>query len=52
MATKLQSETTLSTKEAEIIAPAHGCCKLFLIMDEGSITSNAIDLPVGHIEKF
>ena len=30
---KLQTETALSTMEAEIIALAHCCCELFCVMD-------------------
>ncbi len=30
----LQSETALSTTEAEIVALAHSCCNLFPIMNE------------------
>ncbi len=45
---KLQSETTLSTMEAEIVALAHSCCKLFPIMDGVSIIGKAIGLPVGN----
>ena len=45
---KLQSETALSTMDAEIIALAHCCCKLFPIMDGVSIMGKAIGLPVGN----
>ncbi len=45
---KLQSETALSTMEAEIVALAHSCCKLFTIMDGVSIMGKAIGLPVGN----
>ncbi len=45
---KLQSETALSTMEAEIVALAHSCCKLFPIMDGVSIMSKAIGIPVGN----
>ncbi len=41
---KLQSETTLSIMEAEIIALAHSCCELFLIMDGVSVMGKAIGL--------
>ncbi len=44
---KLQSETAESTMEAEIVALAHSCCKLFLIMDGVSIMGKAIGLSVG-----
>ncbi len=33
--------------EAEIVALAHSCCKLFPIMDGVSIMGKAIGLPVG-----
>ncbi len=45
---KLQLETTLSTKEVEIIALAHSCCKLISIMDGVSIMDKAIGLLVGN----
>ncbi len=45
---KSQSETALSTMEAEIVALAHSCCKLFPIMDGFSIMGKAIGLPVGN----
>ncbi len=45
---KLQSETALSTMEAEIVALVHSCCKLFPIMDGVSIMGKAIGLPVGN----
>ncbi len=45
---KLQSETALSTMEAEIVALAHSCRKLFPIMAGVSIISKAIGLPVGN----
>ncbi len=44
----LQTETTLSTMEAEIVALAHSCCELFPIMDGVSIMGKAISLPVGN----
>ncbi len=43
---KLQSFTTLSTMEAEIIALAHSFCELFPIMDGVSIMGKAIGLAV------
>ncbi len=46
---KLQSETALSTMEAEIVALAHSCCELFPIMDGVNIMGKAIGLPVGNI---
>ncbi len=45
---KLQSETALSTMEADIVVLAHSCCMLFSIMDRVSIMGKAIDLPVGN----
>ncbi len=45
---KLQSETTLTTIEAEIVVLAHGCCKPSPIMDGVSIMGKAIGLPVGN----
>ncbi len=45
---KLQSETTLSTMEAEIIALVQRFCKLFLIINGVSIMGKAIGLPVGN----
>ncbi len=45
---KLQSETALSTMEAEIVALAHSCHELFPIMDGVSIMGKAIGLPVGN----
>ncbi len=45
---KLQSETALSTMEAEIVALAHSCCELFPIMDGVSIMGKAIGIPVGN----
>ncbi len=43
---KLQTETALSTMEAEIVALAHSCCELFPIMDRVSIMGKAIGLPL------
>ncbi len=45
---KLQSETTLSTMEAKIIALGHSCCELFPIMDGVSIMGKAIGFPDGN----
>ncbi len=45
---KLQSETALSTMEAEIVALAHSCHELFPIMDGVSIMGKVIGLPVGN----
>jgi hypothetical protein len=42
---KLQSETALSTMEAEIIALAHSCRELLPIMDMVKALSNAFGLP-------
>ena len=44
---KLQTETALSTMEAEIIALAHSCRELFPIMDTVECLGEAIGLPVG-----
>ncbi len=43
---KLQSETNLSIMEAEIIALAQNCWKLFPVVDGVSIMGKAIDLPI------
>lgn len=45
---KLQSETALSTMEAEIVAMAHSCRELFPIMDMVSELGPAVSLKVGH----
>ncbi len=45
---KLQSETALSTMEAEIVALDHSCLKLLPIMDGVCIMGKAIGLPVGN----
>ncbi len=45
---KLQSEAAPFMMEAEIVALAHSCCKLFLIMDGVSIMGKAIGLPGGN----
>ncbi len=45
---KLQSETALSTMEADMVALAHSSCELFPIMDGVSIMGKAIGLPVGN----
>ncbi len=44
----VQSETSLSTMEAEIIALAHSWCKLLSIMDGVSIMGKAIGIPFGN----
>ena len=44
---KLQTETVLSTMEAEIVVLAHSCQELFLIMDMVSSIGPAIGLEVG-----
>ncbi len=41
---KLQSDTALSTMEADIETIAHNCCKLFPIMDGVSIMGKVIGL--------
>ncbi len=43
---KLQSETALSTMEAEIVALAHNCHKLFPIMDGVSIMGKVISTTI------
>ena len=43
---KLQTETALSTMEAEIIALAHCCRELFPIMDMVSLLGTKVGLPV------
>ncbi len=45
---KLQSETDLSTMEAEKVALAHSCQELFLIMDGVNIMDKAIDIHFGN----
>ncbi len=45
---KLQSETALSTVEAEIIALAYSCCKLLPTTGGVSIMGKTIDFPVGN----
>ena len=42
---KLQSETALSTIEAEIVALAHSCRELFPIMDLVASMSESVGLP-------
>jgi hypothetical protein len=42
---KLQRETAMSTMEAEIIALAHCCCKLFPVMDQVKELGAAMGLP-------
>ncbi|KAL7465925.1 hypothetical protein ACHAXS_006230 [Conticribra weissflogii] len=44
---KLQTETALSTMEAEIVALAHSCRELFPIMDMVSLLGPAVGLEVG-----
>ncbi len=46
---KLQSETALSTMEAEIVALANSCVELFPIMVGVSMMCNAIGPPFGNI---
>jgi hypothetical protein len=43
---KLQTETALSTMEAEVIALAHCCRELFPIMDMVSLLGTKVGLPV------
>ena len=43
---KLQSETALSTMEAEIVALAHSCRELFPIMDMVQVLGTAFGLPL------
>ncbi len=43
---KLQTETALSTMEAEIIALAHCCRELFPFMDMVSLLGTKVGLPV------
>jgi hypothetical protein len=45
---KLQTETALSTMEAEIVALAHSCRKLFPIMDMVSMLGEKVGLPVSE----
>ncbi len=45
---KLQSETTLSTNEDEIITLSNSCCKLFPIVNGVNVMGIAIDLFVGN----
>jgi len=45
---KLQTETALSTMEAEIIALAHSCQELFPIMNMVSLLGAKIGLPVSR----
>ena len=44
---KLQTETALSTMEAEIIALAHSCRELFPIIDLTKLLGGAVGLPIG-----
>ena len=43
---KLQTETALSTMEAEVVALAHSCRELFPIMDMVSLLGTKVGLPV------
>ena len=43
---KLQTETALSTMEAEVVALAHSCRELFPIMDMVSMLGEKVGLPV------
>ena len=43
---KLQTETALSTMEAEIVALAHSCRELFPIMDMVQVLGTAVGLPL------
>ena len=45
---KLQTETALSTMEAEVIALAHSCRELFPIMDMVSLLGKKVGLPVSR----
>lgn len=45
---KLQTETALSTMEAEIVALAHSCREMFPIMDMTKTLCEAVDLPIGE----
>ena len=45
---KLQTETALSTMEAEIVALAHSCRELFPIMDMVSLLGAKVGLPVSR----
>lgn len=45
---KLQTETALSTMEAEIIALAHSCRELFPLMDMVGSLGKAVGLPIGN----
>ena len=47
---KLQTETALSTMEAEIVALAHSCKELFPMMDIVGSVGSAFDIPVGDTE--
>jgi hypothetical protein len=44
---KLQSETALSTMEAEIVALAHSCKELFPVMDMVDSLGSALGIPAG-----
>ena len=45
---KLQTETALSTMEAEIVALAHSCRELFPVMDIVSSLGPAVGIPAGE----
>ena len=45
---KLQTETALSTMEAEVVAFAHSCRELFPIMDMFSMLGEKVGLPVSN----
>ncbi len=45
---KLQSETALSTMEAEIVALAHSCCKIIFTMNQFSIMGKGIGILFGN----
>ena len=45
---KLQTETALSTMEAEVVALAHSCRELFPVIDMVSELGPALGLPVGE----
>lgn len=44
---KLQTETALSTMEAEVVALAHSCRELFPVMDMVDALGPAVGIPVG-----
>ena len=45
---KLQTETALSTMEAEIVALAHSCREMFPILDMTKTLCEAVNLPIGE----